>query len=160
MLPCWVDQDAPRGTRMINETWPSLPLQAWQDTYATLHMWTQIVGKTRLALSPRVNHWCNVTFYLTPRGLTTSAMPPGCRSFAVGRHVDALAGSVRTIHGTTGALPLAPQSVAEFYQRYHALLRGLGLEVRIWPRPVEVERSIPIPEDREHASYGADYAHR
>jgi hypothetical protein len=145
---------------MTDDTWPSLPLEAWQDTYATLHMWTQIVGKTRLALSPMVNHWWNVTFYLTPRGLTTSAMPYGERTFSVDfDFLDHLL-LVRTSDGKMGSLPLAPRSVADFYKEYRALLRGLGLEVKIWPRPVEVERSIPFAEDHEHASYDPVYASR
>lgn len=145
---------------VTGEAWPSLPLQAWQDTFTTLHMWTQIVGKTRLALSPMVNHWWNVTFYLTPRGLTTSAMPYGERTFSVDfDFIDHLL-LVRTSDGTARVLPLARQSVAEFYQQYLALLRSLGLEVRIWPVPVEVERAVPFAEDREQASYDPAYAHR
>jgi len=145
---------------VTDEAWPSLPLQAWQDTYATLHMWTQIVGKTRLALSPMVNHWWNVTFYLTSRGLTTSAMPYGERSFSVDFDFVDHVLLVRTSDGAVGALPLRPMSVADFYQEYLALLRGLGLEVRIWPVPVEVERAVPFAEDREHASYDAASAQR
>jgi hypothetical protein len=145
---------------MTDETWPSLPLQAWQDTYATLHMWTQIVGKTRLALSPMVNHWWNVTFYLTPRGLTTSAMPYGERTFSVDfDFLDHLL-VVRTSDGRRGTLPLAPRSVADFYEEYRALLHGFGLEVRTLPRPVEVDPAIPFAEDRQHASYDPLYANR
>jgi len=145
---------------VADEAWPSLPLQAWQDTFATFHMWTQIVGKTRLALSPLVNHWWNVTFYLTPRGLTTSAMPHGERTFSVDFDFIDHALVVRTSDGAVDSLTLAPQSVADFYERYLSLLRSLGLEVRIWPVPVEVERAIPFAEDREHASYDPLYAHR
>ena len=145
---------------VTDETWPSLPLQAWPDTYATLHMWTQIVGKTRLALSPMVNHWWNVTFYVTSRGLTTSAMPHGKRTFSVNFDFVDHALVVRTSDGAVDALPLAPRSVADFYQEYLALLRSLGLEVQIWPVPVEVERAVPFAEDREHASYDATYAQR
>ena len=145
---------------VTDEIWPSLPLAAWQDTFATLHMWTQIVGKTRLALSPMVNHWWNVTFYLTPRGLTTSAMPYGERTFSVDFDFVDHALVVRTSDGTVDGLPLVPQSVADFYQDYRTLLRGLGLEVRIWPHPVEIERAVPFAEDREHASYDPKYAHR
>ncbi len=143
-----------------DEAWPSLPLSEWQDTFATLHMWTQIVGKTRLALSPMVNHWWNVTFYLTPRGLTTSPMPHGDRTFSVDFDFVDHALVVRTSDGGTDGLPLVPQSVADFYRDYRTLLRSLGLEVRIWPHPVEVERSVPFTEDREHASYDPVYAHR
>jgi Family of unknown function (DUF5996) len=142
------------------EAWPSLPLQAWQDTFATLHMWTQIVGKTRLALSPLVNHWWNVTFYVTPRGLTTSPMPHGERTFSVDFDFVDHALVVRTNDGTVDGLPLVPQSVADFYQDYRTLLRNLDLDVRIWPHPVEVERAVPFTEDREHASYDPVYAHR
>jgi len=142
------------------EAWPSLPLAAWQDTFATFQMWTQIVGKTRLALSPMMNHWWNVTFYVTPQGLTTSAMPYGERTFSVDFDFIDHVLVVRTSDGTVGALPLAPRSVAEFYQEYLALLNGLGLDVRIWPVPVEVERAVPFAEDHEHASYDATYAHR
>jgi Family of unknown function (DUF5996) len=145
---------------VTDEAWPSLPLQAWQDTFATLHMWTQIVGKTRLALSPMVNHWWNVTFYLTSRGLTTSAMPHGKRTFSVDFDFIDHALLVRTSDGAVAALPLAPRSVADFYREYRALLRSLDLDVRIWPHPVEVERAVPFAEDREHASYDATYAHR
>jgi hypothetical protein len=145
---------------MTDETWPSLPLQAWQDTFATLHMWTQIVGKTRLALAPRVNHWWNVAFYVTPRGLTTSAMPHRERTFSVDFDFLDHALLVRASDGRTGALPLEPRSVADFYGAYTDLLRGLGLATRIWPRPVEVEISVPFAEDREHASYDPLYAQR
>jgi hypothetical protein len=145
---------------MANDAWPALPLAEWADTRDTLHMWLQIVGKVRLALTPMVNHWWNVTFYLTPRGLTTSAMPHGERTFAVDFDFIDHALVVRTSDGTAGALPLMPQSVADFYEQYLELLRSLGLEVRIWPHPVEVERAVPFAEDREHASYDAEYAHR
>jgi uncharacterized protein DUF5996 len=142
------------------EAWPSLPLAAWQDTYATLHMWAQIVGKTRLALSPRVNHWWNVTSYVTPRGLTTSAIPYGERTFSVDFDFLDHVLLVRTSEGSVGALPLAPRAVADFYREYMDLLRSLDLEVRIWPVPVEVERAVPFVEDREHAAYDAVYAQR
>ena len=142
------------------EAWPSLPLAAWQDTYATLHMWTQIVGKTRLALSPLVNHWWNVTLYVTPRGLTTSAIPYGERTFSVDFDFLDHVLLVRTSEGAVGALPLAPRAVADFYREYMDLLRSLGLEVRIWPVPVEVETAVPFKEDRQHAAYDATYAQR
>lgn len=142
------------------EAWPSLPLAAWQDTYATLHMWAQIVGKTRLALTPRVNHWWNVTLYLTPRGLTTSAIPYGERTFSVDFDFLDHALLVRTSEGAVGTLPLAPRAVADFYREYMDLLRGLGLDVRIWPVPVEVETAVPFAEDRQHAAYDGTYAQR
>jgi hypothetical protein len=142
----------------MTEAWPALPLESWRDTYATLHMWTQIVGKTRLALAPMQNHWWQVVLYVTERGLTTSSMPSGTRTFAV--EFDFLEHnlSVRTSEGGFRTLPLRPCSVADFYADYLALLRSLELEVRIWPVPVEVESSIRFTEDRTHASYDAESA--
>ena len=140
--------------------WPPLPLAEWQDTYDTLHIWTQIIGKTRLALAPMENHWWQVALYVTPRGLTTSAMPSGTRTFSVDFDFLDHQLYVRASDGATRALPLAPQSVADFYAAYLAALRSLGLEVGIRPVPVEVETAIPFAEDREHASYDADAANR
>jgi hypothetical protein len=140
--------------------WPPLPLDAWQDTYATLHMWTQIVGKTRLALAPSENHWWQVALYVTPRGLTTSAMPHRARTFAVDFDFIDHQLYVRTDDGATRAIPLQPQSVADFYAAYMAALRSLGLEVTIHPVPVEIVTAIPFAEDRVHASYDAQAAHR
>jgi hypothetical protein len=140
--------------------WPALPLEAWQDTYATLHMWTQIVGKTRLALAPAENHWWQVALYVTPRGLTTSAMPSGTRSFVVDFDFVDHQLYVRTSEGTTASVPLMPRTVADFYAAYVDTLGSLGLGVRLRPVPVEVVTAIPFAEDREHASYDADAATR
>ncbi|MGH8622299.1 MAG: DUF5996 family protein, partial [Burkholderiales bacterium] len=144
----------------MSAAWPALPLESWRDTYATLHMWTQIVGKTRLALAPMENHWWQVVLYVTPRGLTTSGMPSGTGAFAV--EFDFLDHQlyVRTSEGTSRTIPLVPQSVADFYATYMGALRALGHGVRIRPVPVEVETAIPFAEDREHASYDADAANR
>src|SRR5256712_190766 len=143
-----------------NSIWPALPLEQWEDTFATLHMWSQIVGKTRLALVPMMNHWWNVTLYVTARGLTTGPMPSGERTFEVELdfldHVLAL----RVSDGATRTLRLAPRSVAEFYREYLALLESLGLAVRIRPLPVEVVEAVPFPDDQKHAAYDADAAHR
>jgi hypothetical protein len=144
----------------MTDAWPALPLESWRDTYATLHMWTQIVGKTRLALAPMENHWWQVALYVTERGLTTSSIPSGTRTFAVDFDFLEHNLSVRTSDGVARTLPLAPRSVADFYADYLALLRSLGLKVRIWPVPVEVENSIRFPEDRTHASYDAESATR
>ncbi|MDE2460359.1 MAG: hypothetical protein KGL98_03850 [Gammaproteobacteria bacterium] len=145
---------------LANPAWPSLPLAEWQDTYATLHMWMQIVGKTRLALAPMENHWWQVPLYLTPRGLTTSAIPYETRSLAVNfdflKHVL----SVRVSDGATRTLPLVARSVADFFTEYMATLRALGLRITLNPVPVEVETAIPFAEDREHASYDPDAANR
>jgi hypothetical protein len=144
----------------MTDAWPALPLESWRETYATLHMWTQIVGKTRLALAPMENHWWQVALYVTERGLTTSSMPAGDRTFAV--EFDFLEHhlSVRASDGVARTLALAPRSVADFYADYLELLRSHGLEVKIWPVPVEVESSIRFPEDRTHASYDAESATR
>jgi len=144
----------------MTDAWPALPLESWRETYATLHMWTQIVGNTRLALAPMENHWRQVPLYVTERGLTTSSMPAGERTFAVEFDFLEHQLSVRASDGVAGTLALAPRSVADFYADYLELLRSHGLEVKIWPVPVEVESSIRFPEDRTHASYDAESATR
>ena len=123
-------------------------------------MWTQIVGKTRLALAPMQNHWWQVALYVTERGLATSAIPAGDRNFAV--EFDFLEHNltIRASDGENRKLALAARPVADFYSDYLGLLRALGLEVRIWPVPVEVETSIRFTEDRTHASYDAESAAR
>lgn len=123
-------------------------------------MWMQIVGKTRLALAPMENHWWQVALYVTERGLTTSSIPSGNRTFAVDFDFLEHKLSLRTSDGVSCTLPLRPRPVADFYADYVALLRSVGLEVRIWPVPVEVESSIRFPDDRTHASYDAESATR
>jgi hypothetical protein len=146
--------------QVASDVWPRLPLDGWQPTYATLHMWTQIVGKTRLALAPMTNHWWQAALYVTARGLSTSPMPSGTRAFeAEFDFFDHLL-VLRTSDGATRTLPLGPRSVADFYREYMALLKSLELDVRVRPVPVEVARAIPFAEDREHASYDADAAQR
>jgi hypothetical protein len=140
--------------------WPALPLDEWRDTYATLHMWTQIVGKTRLALAPMENHWWKVALYVTPRGLTTSAMPSGARTVAAEFDFIDHQLYLRASDGASRAVTLAPRTVADFYAAYRAALDTLGVEAKIWPAPNEVEPAIPFAEDREHASYDADAANR
>ena len=147
-------------TAAANPVWPALPLAEWQDTYATLHMWTQIVGKTRLALAPMENHWWQVALYITPRGLTTSPMPHGDRTFAVDFDFIEHALWVRAQDGVTRRLALAPRSVADFYGEYMAVLRSIGLDVKLRPVPVEVQTAIPFADDSEHAAYDRDAAHR
>lgn len=140
--------------------WPTLPLEGWQDTYATLHMWTQIVGKTRLASAPMENHWWQVALYVTPRGLTTSTMPAGARTFAVDFDFIDHALLLRTSDGAVRSLPLTARPVAEFYQAYRAMLHAANLDVKLMPVPVEVEVAIPFLEDRTHASYDPAAAQR
>ncbi|HTN64976.1 MAG TPA: DUF5996 family protein [Burkholderiaceae bacterium] len=143
-----------------NLAWPPLSLSEWADTYATLHMWTQIVGKTRLALAPMENHWWQVVFYVTARGLTTSPMPYGQRALTVEfDFVDHLL-AMRASDGAAHRLLLAPCTVADFYAAYLAALRSLGLEVVLKSTPVEVINAIPFAQDREHAAYDANAAHR
>jgi hypothetical protein len=142
------------------EIWPALPLDSWRDTYDTLHMWTQIVGKTRLALAPAQNHWWQAALYVTPRGLTTSAMPLGQRTFAVDFDFIDHQLQVRTSDGAIGSLPLVSRSVADFFAAYLDLLHSLQVSVTIYPVPVEVERAVPFGSDREHATYDPDAASR
>jgi len=144
----------------ISANWPPLPWKEWEPTATTLHMWTQIVGKTRLALTPLQNHWWNVPLYLTARGLTTSAM------FYQGALLDIEFDFVshelhfRISSGANLSVPLRPQSVADFYREFLLGLKVLGVSVEIHPVPVEIPNPIPFVEDRTHASYDADYAHR
>ena len=135
------------------DAWPSLPLSAWRDTHATLHMWMQIVGKTRLALAPLQNHWWNVPLYVSARGLTTSPIPYGAHTFEV--EFDFIDHRLRVTmsDGRIGELPLRAQAVADFYRQYMDLLGTLDIAVTLWPVPVEAEHTIPFPEDRRHASY-------
>jgi len=142
------------------EAWPSLPLEAWLDTKETLHMWTQVVGKIRLALSPLVNHWWNVPLYVTPRGRTTSAMPYEDRTFEIVFDFIAHRLEISCSDGSTRSLALAPRSVAEFYSEVMRALADLRIEVKIWTMPVEVENPVRFEEDHAHASYDAEYANR
>ncbi|HEX9575503.1 MAG TPA: DUF5996 family protein [Myxococcales bacterium] len=140
--------------------WTPLPFEQWQDTLATLHRWTQMVGKTRLALAPMTNHWWQVTLYLTARGLTTSPMARGERTLEIEFDFVGHVLAVRTGDGAHRTMPLAPRSVADFHREYRSLLRSLDLDVRIWPVPVEMPDAVPFAKDVAHASYDADAAHR
>ena len=142
------------------EIWPTLPVAEWKDTYATLHMWTQIVGKIRLTLSPLVNHWWNSALYVTSRGLTTSPIPYGNRIFEIDFDFIDHNLLITTSAGARKSLALVPRSVADFYQEVMAMLRSLEIEVEIHAKPDEVPNPIPFVEDHEHASYDAQYAER
>ena len=138
--------------------WPPLPLEGWRDTYATLHLWTQIVGKTRLRLAPAQCHWWHAALYVASRGLSTSPIPHRDRIFEIDfDFLDHLL-VVRTSDGATRTLPLAARPVADFYHDYFALLRSLDLEVSIRAVPTEIAGAIPFAEDRVHASYDAEAA--
>jgi hypothetical protein len=143
-----------------SNSWPELPLDAWQDTYSTLHMWTQIVGKVRLALSPHVNHWWEVALYVNARGLTTSAIPYNDGIFEIQFDFIHHKLNIQTSWGTSASLPLKPQSVADFYSAFMTKLQSLGIEVKIWTMPVEVPNPVRFETDTQHASYDPESAHR
>jgi len=139
--------------------WPALPLSEWADTYATLHMWTQIVGKVRLALSPLVNHWWEVPLYVSARGLTTSPIPYKSGIFEIEFDFIHHYLNVVTSGGKSSSIRLEPRSVADFYTAFMAMLASLGIEVKIWEMPVEIPDPIRFDQDRIHASYDPQYAH-
>lgn len=141
-----------------DDQWPDLPVQQWKDTYATLHMWTQIVGKIRLAFTPLINHWWNVPLYVNARGLTTSPIPYHNQPFEL--LFDFLDHQLvlQLSEGSRKSIPLKPMSVADFYGEVMSMLRSSGIEVRIWRMPVEVPDPIPFDEDRVHAAYDPEAA--
>jgi hypothetical protein len=141
-------------------TWPELQLDAWKATYATLHMWTQIVGKVRLALTPLINHWWEVPLYVNSVGLTTSPIPYQDRVFEVQFNFIDHTLAILTSDGGRKVLPLRPQSVAAFYTEFMSVLHALDIEVRIWPMPAEIPNPIRFDRDYEHAAYDPEYAHR
>jgi hypothetical protein len=142
------------------DQWPSLPFQEWKDTCATLHMWTQIVGKIRLVQTPWVNHSWHTTLYIASRGLTTSPIPHGARTFQIDLDFIDHKLLILTGDGEGRAMSLAPRSVADFYGELSAHLAELNLEVKIHTTPNEVTTPIPFEKDYEHASYDREYANR
>ena len=142
------------------EVWPLLPLEQWEETCNTLQLWTQIVGKTRLALAPMQNHWWQVVLYVTARGLGTSPIPHAERTFEVDFDFVDHRLLVRISDGKRGTLPLVPQTVADFYGRYLDLLRSLGIGLKIRPIPNEVPNPLPFDKDDVHRSYDPDAARR
>ncbi|MFK7846539.1 MAG: DUF5996 family protein [Rhodothermales bacterium] len=134
--------------------WPSLPLDAWQDTYETLHLWSQIVGKIRLTLMPWVNHSWHVPLYVTVRGLTTSSIPYKAGAFEIEFDFHAHTLTISTTQGARRSFALEPMSVAAFYQKIMQALNELDIDVSIWPMPVEIPGPVKIfPEDEDHRSY-------
>jgi len=142
------------------ESWPSLPLEAWSDTHATLHLWAQIVGKVRLVQTPWVNHAWHATLYVTARGLTTSPIPHGTRTFEIDFDFIDHRLIVRASNGGVGGFSLEPQTVAAFHAHLLDELNSLGLPVTIHRRPNEVPDPIPFDHDDVHRAYDAEYANR
>jgi hypothetical protein len=144
----------------ISEVWPALPLEDWKPTYHNLHMWTQIVGKVRLELSPKTNHWWNVPLYVSARGLTTSPIPYGKDVFEI--QFDFLDHRllIDRCDGERKVLALEPRTVADFYSEFMATLRSLGVNISIYAKPVEVPAPVPFAEDNLYKAYDANAAHR
>ncbi|MEP9361655.1 DUF5996 family protein [Nocardioides sp. CN2-186] len=145
------------STPQAPEAWPAVPLAAWQDTRDTVHLWTQVVGKTRMALTPMQNHWWNVPLYVNAVGLTTSLMPLGARgslevTFDFVDHELVLT----VTDGRRRQLELAPRTVADFYAEYLRKLAELDVEVTLNPMPTEIAGAIAFPDDTEHAAYDAE----
>src|SRR6202165_5313352 len=140
--------------------WPELPTAAWRETYATLHLWTQIIGKIRLARTPWLNHSWHVALYVTARGLTTSPIPDGTRSFQIDLDFIDHALRISTSDGATRQFALAGKSVASFYAAVMAGLAALGIHVKIDEMPNELPEPIRFSQDNRHASYDPDAVRR
>src|ERR1700674_470160 len=143
-----------------HEAWPDLPYAAWKDTCDTLHLWTQVVGKIRLALAPWLNHSWHVPLYVTTRGLTTSPIYDGQRGFEIVFDFNEHRLDLTTGDGGRRAIALKPQTVAEFYAAVMSALSDVGIRVAINDRPCEISGAIPFTRDRTHAAYKAEYAQR
>src|SRR5262245_15387953 len=139
----------------MDESWPALPYDAWRDTYATLHLWTQVVGKIRLMLSPWTNHSWHVTLYVTSRGLTTSPMPHGRKTFSIDFDFIDHGLVIATSDGDVRTLPLRPRTVADFYAEVVAALAELAVPVHIHTMPNEIPDAIPFEHDLQHGAYDA-----
>jgi hypothetical protein len=147
-------------TPMSDELWPPLPYEAWKDTYATLHMWTQVVGKVALAQAPPLNHSWAIAMQVTPRGLSTRTLPYGDRTFSIQfDFIDHLL-VIHSSDDDSRALALRPQTVADFYREVMATLDAMNLTVKIWPMPVEIPSPIRFDLDTVHRSYDPVYANR
>ncbi len=143
----------------VEQDWPALPLEQWEATYRTLHMWTQIVGKIRLMLTPLENQFWNVALYLNTRGLTTSPIPYRGRTFEIQFNFVNHRLELRT-SDSERAMALSPKSVAAFYRELFSLLHGVGIDVQINPKPQEVPNPILFDQDETHTSYDPEYANR
>jgi hypothetical protein len=145
---------------MTEEAWPALPYEAWKDTYATLHMWTQVVGKVALAQAPPLNHSWAIAMQVTPRGLSTRTLPHRDRTFSIQFDFIDHQLVIRSSHDGPRTLALRPQTVADFYREVMATLDSMGLPVKIWPMPVELPSPIRFDLDTVHHSYDPVYANR
>ncbi len=145
--------ERPRSLTDLPECWPSLPLESWEETRATLHMWTQIVGKVRLAVTPLVNHWWNVPLYVSARGLTTSSMSYETMVFELEFDFVDHQLALRKNDGAVKKLALVARSVADFHKEFASMLRSEGINVQIWKMPVEIPNPIPFDQDKVHKSY-------
>jgi hypothetical protein len=145
---------------MTDERWPALPADSWKDTYATLHMWTQVVGKVALALGPPLNHSWGNALRVTPRGIATQLLHHDARTFTLEFDFIDHRLVLRTSDGQERSLRLEPRTVADFYGAVMAALRTMGLGVRIWPMPVEIPAPIRFDEDAVHAAYDPVFANR
>jgi len=145
---------------MTDALWPALPYQDWKDTYATLHMWMQVVGKVALAQAPPLNHSWAVAFQITARGVSTRTLPHGARSFTIEFDFIDHQLVIRASDGATRTVALAPRTVADFYREVMDVLRQMSLPVKIWTMPVEIPSPIRFEEDTAHASYDREYANR
>lgn len=143
-----------------DEAWPALPLAEWEDTRATLHMWTQMVGKVCLALNPNVNHWWAVALHVSPRGLTTHGIPYARGTFEMEFDFIDHALRITTSRKEIKTIALAPRTVADFYREFMAALASLKIDPKIWPMPVEILDPIRFDKDTQHASYDHEYANR
>lgn len=142
------------------DDWPEAPVEGWLETCATLQMWSQMVGKVRLARAPFQNHWWHVPLYLTTRGLTTSPMPDGHRTFQIDFDLIDHLLAITTSNGDGEVIRLAPGTVANFYSEFMHNLRKLRIDVSIWPQPVEVATAIPFPDDHAQREYRPEIAER
>jgi hypothetical protein len=138
--------------------WPALRVADWEATRDTLHLWTQIAGKVRMAKAPMVNHWWHVTFAVTPRGFTTGAIPDGNRYFELTFDFVAQVLRIEVQGGEAREIALAPGSIADFFAKTMAALEALGIEVGIWPVPVELEHVVPFAEDHQPRAYVPEQA--
>jgi len=145
---------------MPNSAWPALPYEAWKDTYETLHMWTQIVGKIRLARMPWLNHTWQVTLYPTTVGLTTGRMPYGEAALEIAFDFVAHELNIQTSRGDRGTIQLVPMTVARFYVAVMEALNSIRMPVTIYRKPAEVESRLPFDQDDVHRSYDAEYVNR